>query len=117
MALFLGTYNVPTNKKLRVNTTDVTEVYSNGVLVWKYVVPLTPGGLPTAGAKGHWVDTGRTIWVTHNRDINGNVTSSTAGAVGYGEKKGALTHQKPDSGATPANWTETYAIMRWVPTP
>jgi len=51
MALFLGTWNVPTNKKLRVNTTDVTEVYSNGVLVWKYVKP-------TGGGGGHWVARG-----------------------------------------------------------
>jgi len=54
MALFLGTYNVPTNKKLRVNTTDVTEVYSNGVLVWKYVKP-------TGGGGGHWVARGPTF--------------------------------------------------------
>ena len=60
MALFLGTYNVPTNKKLRVNNTDVESVYCNGTLVWQYIKPTTGTGTgtgtkPPAGAKGTWV--------------------------------------------------------------
>ena len=116
MALFLGTYNVPTNKKLIVNGVGVTLVYSNGVVVWRYQIPVGPGGLPTAGAKGHWVDTGKTIKHNHVRDKHGVVSFRITGSSpGYGEKQGSLKSSMPDSGATPATWFESYAIMRWVP--
>ena len=118
MALFLGTYNVPTNKKLIVNGVGVTLVYSNGVVVWRYVhVPVIgSGGLPVAGSKGHWIDTGNKQVHAHHRDVNGAVTSTIHGnMLGYGEKLGAITASAPDTGASPTTWHETYAIMKWVP--
>ena len=117
MALFLGTYNVPTNKKLRVNNTLVTEVYSNSVLVWKYVVQVTPGGLPMPGAKGSWSNTGKTLLVSHGRHADGSVTTVSQPTLGYGEKKGGLTGSRPDNGKTPTSWFEKYAILKWVPAP
>ena len=116
MALFLGAWNVPTNKKLRVNHTDVETVYCNGVVVWQYVKgsTTTPGGLPTAGAKGHWIDTGKTIGYLHGRTTAG-LNNHIVGALGYGEKQGGLKRSVPDNGKTPSIWYENYAIMRWIP--
>ena len=114
MALFLGTWNVPTNQRLRVNNTMVERVFCGGVLVWQYRNPIGPGGLPTAGSRGYWVNTGRRIILTYHRGSLG-VTSTIRGSLGYGEKQGALVNSTPDSGALGTSWGTEYAIMRWIP--
>jgi len=120
MALFLGKKNTPTNVRLHVDfggkVAEVETVMCGKTVVWQYRASVTAGGLPTAGAKGHWVRKGRdNIWVQHTRHPDGTVSTTTRGSVGYGEKQGAMVTSVPDSGATPANWSETYAIMRWIP--
>jgi len=112
MALFLGTWNVPTNKKLRVNSTDVTEVYCGGVLVWKY------GGTGTVippGGKGHWAPTGRISRDWWHRDTNGVVTAHTDGVIKQGQQRGSLVSSSPDTGQNGAVWSNSYSIMQWIP--
>jgi len=112
MALFLGTYNVPTNKKLRVNSTDVTEVYSNGVLVWQYKAGVTAGGLPTAGSKGHWVDTGTSVAYQINLSTGARTLMGGSAVVGYGEKVGSCSPFDVDMGGF---WISHCPVMRWIP--
>ena len=114
MALFLGTYNVPTNKKLRVNTTDVTEVYSNGVLVWKYVVQVTPGGLPVAGSKGSWSNTGKSQTFKVDMVTGARTLVNDGTVIGYGEKIGSCSGFTVDFGGY---WLSHCQILKWIPAP
>jgi len=139
MALFLGTYNVPTNKKLRVNTTDVTAVYSNGVLVWKYVkgsttTPGTGTGTGTVvvpGSKGTWsqlLGSGNQLRVTTHYDNKCNLLGSNAivyingqnmgGSMPAGYAQGGMLSGpqgcKP-GGAIDKHIVTRYAILKWIP--
>jgi len=140
MALFLGTYNVPTNKKLRVNTTDVTEVYSNGVLVWKYVKPIVNPGTGTGtgtgtghvpGGKGAWVQlpqsSGNTVRVqTNYTDNHSCITSAVVvdAFVGGGRVQLGATYAQGSfwhNGSGDCKFSDHtqiyYHIMKWVPAP